>query len=360
MQEDKMQILKTTIEDAKEIFDLQKKAFHQQAVYYNNFQLKPLIETFDEYEKSFSAFTFLKAIEHNRIVGSVRANMSDTSCHIGRLIVDPEYQKNGIGSKLMLEIERLFKNSANRYELFTGEQSFRSLSLYRNLGYRVFKRTDDYDVPIVFMEKRCIKDADITILQADVQNKSHNDAIKILVKEYFEWGNSISIEKHGFNFDIDQMFIDFMGDLSKYSYPNGILFLIKHNDDYVGLGGFKEFSENACELKRMYLQEYFRGNGLGKRLLTAIVDKAEEYGYQEMRLESARFMRNGYNLYKSFGFSETSIYQRVESPVEYQAIIYCMKKELNPKATRPLRTDSPHNRAELNSSVSNISENVPS
>ena len=73
------------------------------------------------------------------IVGSVRAYLERGTAYIGRLIVKPEYQNKGIGTKLMEAIEQHFK-FANRYELFTGHKSTQNLHLYQELGYYEFKR----------------------------------------------------------------------------------------------------------------------------------------------------------------------------------------------------------------------------
>ena len=59
------------------------------------------------------------------------------TCFIGRLIVHPEYQGQGIGTELMKAIET-HSREASRYELFTGHRSIRNLHLYRRLGYTVF------------------------------------------------------------------------------------------------------------------------------------------------------------------------------------------------------------------------------
>ena len=49
---------------------------------------------------------FLKAVEDGRIIGSVRGNVLDPdSVYIGRLIVHPDYQNQGIGTKLLKTIE---------------------------------------------------------------------------------------------------------------------------------------------------------------------------------------------------------------------------------------------------------------
>ncbi len=72
---------------------------------------------------------------------------------IGRLIVKPESQNKGIGTRLMHAIEQRHE-SADRYELFTGHKSARNLHLYQKLGYDEFKRIPvDESLTMVFLEK---------------------------------------------------------------------------------------------------------------------------------------------------------------------------------------------------------------
>jgi GNAT superfamily N-acetyltransferase len=105
--------------------------------------------------------TFLKAMVDTRmgdcpcssIAGSVRAYLSEGTCFVGRLIVHPELQNQGIGTRLMNEIEHLFSHAA-RFELFTGHLSERNLYLYNKLGYRPFKRERITDaLTLVYLEK---------------------------------------------------------------------------------------------------------------------------------------------------------------------------------------------------------------
>jgi ribosomal protein S18 acetylase RimI-like enzyme len=139
--------------DAQEILALQKLAYQSEAAIYNDDTLPPLMETLDEIRAEFARQTFLKAISDGKIVGSVRAYVVDGTCHIGRLIVHPECQNQGIGAKLMQAIEQHFQ-AAKRFELFTGCKSERNLYLYQKLGYRIFKRENlNENVGLVYLEK---------------------------------------------------------------------------------------------------------------------------------------------------------------------------------------------------------------
>ncbi|MBN2401570.1 MAG: GNAT family N-acetyltransferase [Spirochaetes bacterium] len=70
------------------------------------------------------------------MVGSVRAREYEGTCYIGRLIVNPDNQNQGIGKKLMKEIKKLFDN-INRFELFTGSFSYKNIYFYKRLGYKI-------------------------------------------------------------------------------------------------------------------------------------------------------------------------------------------------------------------------------
>jgi ribosomal protein S18 acetylase RimI-like enzyme len=134
-------IEQATENDAEMILALQKLAYQSEANQYNDFTLPPLMQTFDEILIDFRKQVVLKAIISGEIIGSVRAYMEDGTCYIRRLIVNPGFQKQGIGKRLMQGIESQF-NDAKRYELFTGHKSEEALSLYKKLGYTIFKQKE--------------------------------------------------------------------------------------------------------------------------------------------------------------------------------------------------------------------------
>ena len=117
-----MIIERAKIKDAKEILDLQKLAYESEAEIYNDYTIPPLTQTLEEIRTDFESHLFLKASADRRIIGSVRAHTRQETCLIGRLIVHPDFQNQGIGTKLMTEIERYFSRIVMRFELFTGHE----------------------------------------------------------------------------------------------------------------------------------------------------------------------------------------------------------------------------------------------
>jgi ribosomal protein S18 acetylase RimI-like enzyme len=140
--------------DAVEILALQKLAYQSEAKLYNDWTIPPLIQTLSQLIAEFDTMVFLKAIDSGQIIGSLRASFDGGTCCIGRVIVQPEYQRKGIGTQLMLRTETLFPN-AERFKLYTGSKSFGNIGFYQKLGYSIFREEDlSPKVRLVFMEKR--------------------------------------------------------------------------------------------------------------------------------------------------------------------------------------------------------------
>ena len=143
------------INDSEEIYHLQKLAYLSEAEIYNDFSIPPLIQTFDELLGEFKQQVYLKAEINGELVGSVRGFVKDGTCYVGRLIVNPEQQNQGIGTLLIRAIEEHFKGTL-RFEIFTGIRSERNLYLYQKMGYRIFEtRRLTEQVELHFLEKVC-------------------------------------------------------------------------------------------------------------------------------------------------------------------------------------------------------------
>lgn len=146
-------IVRATVADAERILALQKLAYISEAEIYNDYNIHPLKQTLAEIKRDFSSQVFLKAELDGNIVGSVKAYEKDGNCYVGRLIVHPDYQNKGLGTKLLNEIETLFP-ACHRFELFTGQKSEKNIYLYKKIGYRIFKSESvGENLSFVFLEK---------------------------------------------------------------------------------------------------------------------------------------------------------------------------------------------------------------
>lgn len=133
-----MFITKAVENDLQTILELQYLAYQSEAQLFHDSDIPPLKQTLQEVISEYKKGTILKALDgNNKITGSVRAYCENGTVYIGKLIVHPDCQRNGIGTKLLLEIERIYPNK--RYELFTSSRSTGNIKLYERLGYHIFQ-----------------------------------------------------------------------------------------------------------------------------------------------------------------------------------------------------------------------------
>lgn len=147
-------IEKAEKEDLKEILELQYLAYQSEARLFGDMDIPPLRQTLEEVYDEFQKGIILKEVdEKGVIIGSVRAYQDGGTVYIGKLMVHPEMQKKGIGTKLLLEIENEYPNQ--RYELFTSTKSISNIRLYERLGYKIFKEEAvSPELQFVYLEKK--------------------------------------------------------------------------------------------------------------------------------------------------------------------------------------------------------------
>jgi tRNA (guanine37-N1)-methyltransferase len=118
--------------------------------------IPPLTETLPELRASLAEATVLVARAAGRLVGSVRGQLeADGAWYIGRLMVAPDLQGQGMGSRLMDAIEALSPEGTVIARLFTGAKSAANLAFYARRGYL---ETNRFSTPgrvlVVVLERR--------------------------------------------------------------------------------------------------------------------------------------------------------------------------------------------------------------
>lgn len=146
-------IKKAQKEDLEEILKLQYLAYQSEAKLFGNMDIPPLKQTIEEVYDEFQKGTILKAVDDGgSIIGSVRAYEDGGTVYIGKLMMHPSKQGQGIGTQLLLEMEKQFPGQ--RYELFTSTRSEKNIALYQKLGYKIFDEEQvTEELRFVYMEK---------------------------------------------------------------------------------------------------------------------------------------------------------------------------------------------------------------
>ena len=147
-----MTIQKASREELQAILQLQYQAYESEARLLNNWNIPPLKQTLPEVEAEWEKGVILKAVEDAQLVGSVRAWEENGTVYVGKLMVRPDCQGRGIGTRLLLAVEEIFPGK--RYELFTSTQSQRNIALYQRCGYRIFtEKQVNAHLRFVYLEK---------------------------------------------------------------------------------------------------------------------------------------------------------------------------------------------------------------
>lgn len=141
-------------EDAADILEIQKQAYHGQAEIYNNYDLPPLTQGLESLENEFDDKTILKVLSCGRIIGVVRYAVNNGHVAIDRMAVKPEFQNQGVGTALLKEVESRVLNALS-FQLFTGSKSARNIYFYKKMGYRIIGNTiTDQGIELLHLEKR--------------------------------------------------------------------------------------------------------------------------------------------------------------------------------------------------------------
>lgn len=76
-----------------------------------------------------------------------------------------------------------------------------------------------------------------------------------------------------------------------------------------------------AEVKRLYVQSSYRGQGWGRRLVRTLLDEARAIGYRQLRLDTFEWMTEARALYSGLGFRAcTSYYDNPLADAVYMAL----------------------------------------
>jgi GNAT superfamily N-acetyltransferase len=147
--------------DAGEVLTVQRAAFVTEALIYGDPDMAPLTQTLEEIAFELRDNLGCVAIDGCRVVGAVRAVADGDLLLIGRLVIAPDQQGEGIGSALLRAVEHRGTDvGCRRAELFTGSLSTQNISLYERRGYRRSETIPHGDgTAQVFLQKNLLERA---------------------------------------------------------------------------------------------------------------------------------------------------------------------------------------------------------
>ena len=110
---------------------------------------------------------------------------------------------------------------------------------------------------------------------------------------------------------------------NKVDYLNHVIVLYVDQAP-VACGAFKYYDTASVEIKRIFVKEQYRKQGLAKLILTKLEERVKEKGYICTILETGPKQSEAIHLYKNIGYQVTENYQ----PYVGMPNSICMKKML--------------------------------
>ena len=140
------------------------------------------------------------------------------------------------------------------------------------------------------------------------QTKADLEAIRELFHEYQEW-LGVDLCFQGFEDELESL-------PGLYAPPLGRLYLVgdKTTGGIAGCVAFKPLDNGRCEMKRLYVRNDWRGQGLGRKLTELALTEARRAGHSHMCLDTLGHLTLAIALYKSMGFQEIDAYY--DNPLE--------------------------------------------
>lgn len=100
----------------------------------------------------------------------------------------------------------------------------------------------------------------------------------------------------------------------EYALPTGRLLLARRDGEAAGCVAMRRLDAGSGEMKRLYVRQAFRGDGLGRTLAGLVIAAAREQRYTRLLLDTLPKMGEAIALYRSLGFRDTGPYSAEPTP----------------------------------------------
>ena len=100
--------------------------------------------------------------------------------------------------------------------------------------------------------------------------------------------------------------------------------IIYQNNKVIGGGAIRRYDDENIELKRVFVHTEYQGQGIGCKLVSLLIEWAEELGYKRIVLETGKLLVESCAVYKKLGFEVIANY----GPYVNMPDSLCMAKDL--------------------------------
>ncbi len=93
---------------------------------------------------------------------------------------------------------------------------------------------------------------------------------------------------------------------SELAPPGGVWLVAYLSGNPVGCGGLQRLDHETAEIRRVFLDDRARGQGIGRALLSQLEAHARELGYERVRLTTGDQQPEALGLFRTAGYEEVA------------------------------------------------------
>jgi len=225
--------------------------------------------------------------------GALQTMDIDTA-ELKRIYVRPAYRGRGIARRVLAALEDFARSRGHVVvRLEAGVFLTEAIGLFLSCGYRPVERFGAYlrNEASRCYEKRLAGDERAIRV---VRRPAADPAVANLMAEA-----------------VDELAGRYGDEDGDWQVSSSARFMLAMVDGVpAGCGAIVPLDDQTVELKRMYVRPAYRGNGLARRVLTALEDLAAGAHYPVVRLETGTRQAEAIALYESSGYRPIPLYGR--------------------------------------------------
>ena len=96
--------------------------------------------------------------------------------------------------------------------------------------------------------------------------------------------------------------------------PQSSFYILEQHGQPIGMGGIRRVRDGVCEMKRVYIRDAAKGQGLGRALAERLIADGRAFGYRTMFIDTSPTLETAIGLYERLGFAPIPAYPEVEVP----------------------------------------------
>ena len=122
-------------------------------------------------------------------------------------------------------------------------------------------------------------------------------AISFIQKIWVDLGRTVNLEGNE---------KDLLNIPQEYQAAGGEFWVVLDDaDEVVGTAALRPINQTEAEFGRLYLDHAYRGKGIGQDLVNRGVSKAQESGFEVIKLDTSKKLKQAYGLMQKVGFKTT-------------------------------------------------------